>query len=346
MTEQRDFYVRLMQLSPTAYVTPVLIAMNAALFVVTVIGGAGFVQPNGAVMVEWGSNYGPLTMTGEWWRLLSSAFLHFGVLHLAFNMWALYSSGLLVERLYGSGYFLALYLFAGVTGSVASVTWNPQVNSAGASGAVFGVFGALLAFIVNKKSGVPPAVINEHRASTLFFIGFNLFNGFANSGIDNAAHLGGLAGGFLFGLILARPLYATARSRVATWRIAAAALLGAMVVALALGSTRWRGPEFAEEQLFRQRLFRYSQEEQRYNDRLRQRPVTGGQREIANRVGSELLPHWDRMRKLMAEPELSSQSPLYATQQSAIAFIDSQQRQLRQLVGSEAGADLGATNRD
>ncbi|HTE40383.1 MAG TPA: rhomboid family intramembrane serine protease [Steroidobacteraceae bacterium] len=206
MVEHSEFYPRLLQRRPHAYVTSALIAINVLVFALTVWDGAGLLQPDGRVLIHWGSNFGPLTEGGQPWRLLTSMFLHFGALHLVLNLWALSSLGALVERLYGSGHFLLLYLLAGITGSAASLAWNPIVNSAGASGAVFGVLAALPAFALDKQAGVPLGIMRHHRSTALFFIGLNLVNGYINPGIDNAAHIGGLIGGFGYGLLLARPL--------------------------------------------------------------------------------------------------------------------------------------------
>jgi TPR repeat protein/membrane associated rhomboid family serine protease len=204
--QKMDFEARLEHATPNVYVTPTLVAINVLVFVAMLPAGAGFLVPNGQVHVQWGSNFGPLTTDGQWWRLFTCMFLHFGVIHLALNMWALYENGRVAERLYGNFYFLVLYLFAGLAGSLASVLWNPVVNSAGASGAIFGVLGGLLAFTIVKRNRVPPSVMKAQRNSTLAFILYSLVYGFSHQGIDNAAHVGGLAGGFLVGLLLARPL--------------------------------------------------------------------------------------------------------------------------------------------
>ena len=168
-------------------------------------------HPSGADLIPWGSNYALKTLGGEWWRLFTSMYLHFGLLHLLFNMWALGSMGPLVERLIGSARFLLLYLFAGLCGSIASLLWNPVVNSVGASGAIFGVLGALLAFMVNPKTQIPATVGTAQRNSALTFIAYNLLNGVTHHGIDNACHVGGLVGGFAMGWLLARPLDPEAR---------------------------------------------------------------------------------------------------------------------------------------
>ena len=158
-------------------------------------------------LITWGANYGPWTLKGQWWRLFTSMFLHGSVLHLAFNMFALWQVGRLVERIFGSLRFAGLYLLAGLAGSLASVLWNPHVNSVGASGAIFGIIGGLLAFIGRANSGVPPTVVSDLRGSILPFLLFNLSAGFVYPHTDNAAHIGGLAGGWLAGHLLARSLH-------------------------------------------------------------------------------------------------------------------------------------------
>jgi rhomboid protease GluP len=187
-------------------VTVGLVAINTLVFLLTVFAGAEWIVPRGNVQVAWGSNFGPFTTDGEWWRLLTSLFIHFGVIHLAFNMWALATFGPLTERLFGSVNYLLIYLVAGVTGSLASISWRPDVNSAGASGAIFGILGALLAAHLRNRKTMPSSVLQPLRTSTLVFVGYALFNGFTTTGIDVAAHLGGLTAGFLIGLVMARPI--------------------------------------------------------------------------------------------------------------------------------------------
>ncbi len=242
LAEAREFYSRLLSVSPTARVTPVLIAANLLVFVAMVFAGAGVLNPDPEVHVRWGSNFGPRTIGGEWWRLGTSMFVHFGVIHLLLNMWVLYAYGALAERLYGSAHFLALYVLAGLAGSLASVWWNPEVNSAGASGAIFGIFGGLLAFLVQRKNRVPVSIMVEHRNSMLLFLGYNLFFGFVHPGIDNAAHLGGLVGGFLLGLVLARPVDAAYRAEHRATRLVAVMMAGAALLVLA---TRLLAPAYA-----------------------------------------------------------------------------------------------------
>jgi len=222
LAERAAFASTLLQVTPNAPVTPALIAANALMFVIATALGGGLLVSDPAVMIRLGTDYTPLTLSGQWWRLLTSTFLHFGLLHIALNMWALYVNGLVAERIFGSVRYLAIYLVAGVTGSVASLLWHPIVNGAGASGAIFGVLGALLAFFLLRKGGLPVSVAKAQRASAGVFVVYSLLNGVRYGGIDNAAHLGGLVGGFVMGLILARPLNAERNSKqwTAQWATA------------------------------------------------------------------------------------------------------------------------------
>ena len=243
MAEADGFVSRLKQLTPSTPVTVALIGVNTAVFLLAALLGAGVITPNPEVIVRIGSDYTPLTMGGQWWRLLTSAFLHFGLIHLAFNMWALWVNGPLAERIFGSSRYLVIYLVAGITGSIVSLWWHMVVNGAGASGAIFGVFGALLAFFLRAKGSVPASVISRYRNSVAVFIAYNLLNGARVAGIDNAAHLGGLVGGFALGVLLMRPLDGERKPSAdeTRWSIAIA-----IVAVVALLLSFWQSPSTSD----------------------------------------------------------------------------------------------------
>jgi rhomboid protease GluP len=252
-----------------------LVILNCLVFIATVFAGSGVLEPNSKILIQWGTNYGPLTLDGEWWRLFTSTFLHFGILHLLLNMWALWSLGTLTERFFGSVHYLLLYLFAGMCGSIASLLWDPGVNSAGASGAIFGVIGGLLAFMVNPQTRMPPSVVSAQRNSALVFIAYNFFNGFSHAGIDNAAHVGGLIGGFSMGWCLARPLDRLERANPGP-RL----LLGVLIGIAALIALSWPlahpSPIVAAERRFRHQFLVFGENEQAAvaaENRLRQLAV-------------------------------------------------------------------------
>ena len=171
-------------------------------------------------LIQWGANKPSLTLHGQPWRLASSMFLHGSLVHIVFNMVTLWQVGQLVERIFGSLRFLALYMIAGLCGSMASVAWNVlsghDASSVGASGAIFGILGGLLAFIRRENSGVPATIVKELRASAVPFLLFNLTAGFLYAHTDNAAHLGGLLGGFVAGHLVARSLYLPKAGPVST----------------------------------------------------------------------------------------------------------------------------------
>ena len=201
-----EFEARLIARSPQTPVTIGLVAMNTVVFIAALFGGAEWFYPVGNVQIAWGSNFGPYTIDGEWWRLVTSLFIHFGLPHVFFNMLALASFGPLVERLYGSMIYLLIYLLTGILGSLASVAWHPAVNSAGASGAIFGILGALLAAQLRAGASFPSNISRPIRYSTLVFLGWALYASLTYKGVDYAAHLGGLTSGFIVGLAAAPPL--------------------------------------------------------------------------------------------------------------------------------------------
>ncbi|HVR94996.1 MAG TPA: rhomboid family intramembrane serine protease [Thermoanaerobaculia bacterium] len=157
--------------------------------------------PEDQVLIDLGANHPELVLQrGEWWRLVASMFLHGGLMHLFLNGWALYQLGGLFEAWLGSTRLLATWFLSGIAGSLASILFTRSL-SVGASGAIFGLLGALIAFLVRRRD-----VLNSGAKSLLgqlvLWAVINVVFGFSVPRIDNAAHLGGFAAGFLLGLIL------------------------------------------------------------------------------------------------------------------------------------------------
>ena len=185
-------------------ITHLLVGINAAVFVGMALAGVSLTQPTNQELVHWGANFGPLTLGGQWWRLLTSCFLHIGIIHIGFNMWCLWDLGALAEMLYGPWTFAAVYLISGVAGMVASVGWRFGGISAGASGAIFGLAGALaMSFYLGEFSLPRNAIMGQFR-SLILFVGYNLLFGAVAGHIDNAAHIGGLVTGGILGALIAR----------------------------------------------------------------------------------------------------------------------------------------------
>ena len=179
-------------------VTRGIIAVNILMWVLMTLAGG---STNVGVLIRFGAMYSPLVLRGEYWRFVTPMFLHVGLMHLAFNSYALYNLGGLAERIYGRYRFVIIYGAAGVCGSFFSFLFTRAV-SAGASGAIFGLLGALLYF-GRKRPGV---FRRGFTANLITILLINLFIGFSNPGIDNFAHMGGLVGGYISAwLLLKRP---------------------------------------------------------------------------------------------------------------------------------------------
>ena len=195
--------------TPRVWVTPAIYVVNAAVFGAMVATGISPKSPTTDDLLKWGASYGPwIVLDGQWWRTITHAFVHAGWEHMLLNMGALWEVGALAERVYGSPAYLAVYLLAGVAASLAQVAWMPRVPSAGASGAVFGVYGCVLAFALVRRHHLRTAEIASLRRGTVAFIGLNLIGGLLTPNVGNAAHVGGLVAGFLAGALLARDLRA------------------------------------------------------------------------------------------------------------------------------------------
>lgn len=203
LTEEREFQERLKSLAPIPWVTYGLIALNVVIWAMTVTMGATIAKAPAEMLLLWGGNATSEVQRGDWWRLLSATFLHSGLMHIAMNMIGLASAGITVERIYGHRQFILLYLGSGLIGSALSLHFSAQqAVSVGASGAVFGITGALLVGLFQHRKQLPKSFGRQTLGSIGFFIVYSLMQGFAKQGIDNAAHVGGLLGGCLLAYVL------------------------------------------------------------------------------------------------------------------------------------------------
>lgn len=171
------------------FFTYVFIVIQLAMFAFLELNGG---STNTSTLIKYGAKFNPLILEGEWWRFFTPIVLHIGFLHLIMNTLALFYLGAAVEKIYGNVRFLFIYLLAGFTGSLASFLFSPNL-SAGASGAIFGCFGALLYFGLIY----PKLFFRTMGFNIIIVLAINLSLGFTIPGIDNAGHIGGLIGGFL-----------------------------------------------------------------------------------------------------------------------------------------------------
>lgn len=185
------------------FITPILIYSNILIYLAMVFAGLGFISFNGQDLLNWGANFRPSTIYGEWWRLLTNTFLHGGLMHLLSNMFGLLFVGTFVEPILGRTRYLIIYLVTGILASCASIWWYEATVSIGASGAIFGLYGLFLGLLLTKV--FPPDFSKAFLITTLIFVGYNLLMGLTG-GIDNAAHIGGLLSGFIIGIIISKSL--------------------------------------------------------------------------------------------------------------------------------------------
>ena len=218
-------------------VTQIILGINVAVFLGMALSGSTIMEFPISESIHWGANVGALTFSGEWWRLLTCVFVHGGIIHIAFNMWCLWNLGALCESLYGRWTYIAIYLICGVGASLTTAAWNPYRASVGASGAIFGLAGALLAAFKLGEFSVPRAALSGTLRSLGAFVVYNLLFGLL-PGIDNTAHVGGLITGLIVGALIAliAPLQQQAPRRVAVLLAVTLALAG-----IAVGSAHYRG---------------------------------------------------------------------------------------------------------
>ena len=189
--QERETYMK----NNKPIITYILIFINIVMFVLMYMLGNGSENTN--TLIDFGANYILLTKAGEYYRLITSGFLHIGVIHLLLNMYSLYIVGTQVEYFYGKVKYIIIYLFSLIMGSLFTVALS-SVNtvSAGASGAIFGLLGSILYFGVKYRGYIGNSLVNQ----IVPVVVLNLIIGFTTPGIGNAAHIGGLVGGYLISM--------------------------------------------------------------------------------------------------------------------------------------------------
>lgn len=256
-----------------------------------VVRGVSVISPAADHLIPWGANFGPLTLDDEAWRLVTCLFIHVGILHLAFNLWVLWQIGPVIEQLLGPISFSLCYLLCGILSSLASLGWNQWVVSAGASGAIFGLFGLLLTLIVIRMKSLPLEHLKPLRNSLLSFIVINLALGAFIDGIDMAAHVGGLLSGALCGL------------GISPWqaRFRKTRTLIVFVVGIAIAALAWQ--IMPKQAVIAQTTFdRVARVEAscltRFNELIRQRKSeTIDDNAFLSHLENEVIAPWNRARR-------------------------------------------------
>lgn len=223
--------------------THVIVGINVLVFIGMVASGASLLNPSTEQLVRWGANWGPLSLGTQPWRMLTSNYVHIGLVHILFNMWCLWNLGRLAERVLGRLNYVVLYTFCGLAGSLASLWWHPLSVGAGASGAIFGLAGAAIAVFYLGHLPISKEAISGTMRSLLLFVGYNLFFGLT-PGIDNSAHIGGLVAGLAMGAALSKHIMVAPEVRRQWARLTWIAM--AAVLFLANGAIRRQYPQLAQ----------------------------------------------------------------------------------------------------
>ncbi|HEY7334013.1 MAG TPA: rhomboid family intramembrane serine protease [Bryobacteraceae bacterium] len=213
------------------FTTMMILLVNVGFYLATVVytwrttGQTGF-EPDGQALFAFGAKFGNAIQAGQWWRLITAGFLHGGVMHIAMNLWVLFDLGVAVEEAYGTSRYLVIYFVSTITGFWASYWWAPGVLSIGASAALFGLIGAMIALGIRDRSSRGVAIRNMYLRWAIYILIIGLLPIFS---IDNAAHIGGGIGGFVVGYLAGTPRIA--RPVEGFWRGAAAIAGGITVLA-------------------------------------------------------------------------------------------------------------------
>ncbi len=219
---------------PQPVLTIALVAINVAVYVLMVVRGVSPISPTTGQLLQWGANFGPFALGGQPWRVFTSNYVHIGIIHIALNMWCLWNLGRLAERVFRPVTMFVVYTLCGIAGSVASLWWHPQGVGAGASGAIFGLAGAIITVLYLGKLPIPKQALQPILKSVVYFAVINLILGGTISGIDNSAHVGGLVMGLALGAVLGQVLMWPRDSR-----LRAELLTFAAATLLLLGSGWW-----------------------------------------------------------------------------------------------------------
>jgi rhomboid protease GluP len=334
--QQQDF-ISLLRAQPNgANVTLFIIGVNVFIFILMLKFGAGLWHSPNGVQLAWGANFGPATKDGEWWRLATAMFLHFGLLHLAMNMAALFDSGRLVERMFGHVRFATLYLLSGLFGNLLSlfVQGNHAV-SGGASGAIFGVYGGLIIFLWRHRREVHPEEFKWLFGGAILFSCLTLVLGFSITGIDNAAHIGGLVAGIVLGVVLEpHPHGAAFKTRINQWFCAILMMLSvvAMFYFMPSASYHWNKDQHAQVEITKF-LSRDAVISQRWQDTLQQGQAEGlSFDKLAGKIEQDVALPYEKSFNELSAINLEANSPSAESLDNVRRYIEIRRNASKSLV--------------
>jgi membrane associated rhomboid family serine protease len=255
--EKESRFIRDFIAHPTPF-TYIIFGINVLIFLLMIFCGG---TANLETLRAYGAKENGLILKGEYWRFVTPIFIHIGLIHMAFNSYALVVLGPTVEKLYGSARFVVMYMLAGIAGVMGSFGWSMMMGrpglSAGASGAIFGLFGVLGVFGFKYRNELPETFRRGFVGRILITIVINLYIGFALPGIDNAAHLSGLGAGVLTALIIPfKP--PSARRSYSVWTILQIFFLALVIFSFVQVGRHYNGPGFSTQNISVQRALGFS----------------------------------------------------------------------------------------
>lgn len=315
------------------YVTYALMGINVLVFLAMVVNGVHLMEPTGLDILKWGGNMRAYTASGEWWRLISCMFVHIGLIHLVLNMYALYMVGLYLEPIMGRWKFLAAYLSTGVLASLTSLWWSADRVSAGASGAIFGMYGLFVALLTTSM--IDKKMRTSLLQSMAVFVIYNLIYGLKGN-IDNAAHIGGLVSGFVLGYVF---YFLQKKDKEAK-------LFPVLAIALAVIVSMNLLRNYSDDTLkFDQAWEEFAVLEQKGMELMMQRDSITAD-EFIKRAESEAIPTWIKIKDLLQKTD-NYKLPAQTSQQRMLLkdYADKRLRYLRLWVDWEKAPDDEVLNK-
>ena len=303
--------------SPVIWATRLLIAINMAVFIAMLFNGAGLWHSPNIIQLTWGANFGPATQDGEWWRLVSAMFLHFGLVHLVLNCFSLWEVGQLTERMYGKLSFIIIYFASGLFGNLFSLVLQGNVAvSGGASGAIFGLYAALLNFLWREKSHISGVEFRWLFWGAFGLAAATIVLGFIIPGIDNAAHIGGFIAGGLTSIIFSKPIWAKPFSMKMSFATSFLTVLLVVILVKSISPPKYR---WSEELLLRNEISQFLYEDQSINRSWlnivnKNKQGLANSSDLAEQIDSAIVDRYDesfeKLSQLPANPNLPSAKQL------------------------------------
>ena len=302
---------------PSIFITKLLIFVNISVFIAMLFNGAGLWHSPNNIQLMWGANFGPATQDGQWWRLASAIFLHFGLVHLALNCFSLWEVGQLTERMYGKLSFIIIYIASGLFGNLFSLVMQGNVAvSGGASGAIFGLYAALLIFLWREKNHVAGVEFRWLFWGAFGLAAATIVFGFIIPGIDNAAHIGGFFAGGLTSIIFSQSVWTKAFSKNISLAASFAILFFVTILIKNVPTPKYR---WSQELLLRNEISQFLYEDQSINrswlDILnKNKQGFASARDLAGQIDSAIVNRYDesfeKLSKLPLNPNLPSATQL------------------------------------